>query len=345
MRRQRNLTIELLRLIAACFVVFIHVAFPDKMWSVVECLARFAVPFFFAVTGYFNFRANCDTIKRRMLHILKLDVIANTVYLLWGCWQACFINGTGLSDYLLGLLTVKNLARLLFLNLTPFSSHLWYLSALVMCYVVLWLYTRFYGTEPVNYRPLYQTAVLLWVINYCFGAMAKLNGIDIAYATGRNFLFFGIPTIALGLFLREYQDRMLANFHWSGRTSALLILLGTCVSLTERFGIGKTELSIGVLMTAVGLIYFAVTHPALPDFPPLKLLAAYSGQLSLFLYIVHPLLNQIIQAYGERVALFGKFLRHGYLYPPAIICFSLALGVLDCLCVSGWRRLTAGRTK
>lgn len=52
--RQRNQAMECFKMIAAVLVVILHVPFPGKWGGIVTCLANFAVPVFFAITGYFN---------------------------------------------------------------------------------------------------------------------------------------------------------------------------------------------------------------------------------------------------------------------------------------------------
>ena len=47
----RNETLECCRILAAVFVVFLHVPFPGLLGKTVNCLARFAVPLFFAISG------------------------------------------------------------------------------------------------------------------------------------------------------------------------------------------------------------------------------------------------------------------------------------------------------
>ena len=49
---QKNHTLELLKLFASYMVVFIHVSFTGKFGTMVDALARFAVPFFFWNTPY-----------------------------------------------------------------------------------------------------------------------------------------------------------------------------------------------------------------------------------------------------------------------------------------------------
>lgn len=47
----RNQSMDLAKLIASFFVVFLHVPFPGQIGQIIGCLARFAVPLFFILAG------------------------------------------------------------------------------------------------------------------------------------------------------------------------------------------------------------------------------------------------------------------------------------------------------
>lgn len=51
--RSRIQSLECFRLIASMLVVFIHCEGSGEFGSIMNCLARVAVPFFFIVSGYF----------------------------------------------------------------------------------------------------------------------------------------------------------------------------------------------------------------------------------------------------------------------------------------------------
>ena len=53
--RVRNQAMECFKMVAAIFVVFLHVPFPGKTEGWMLILANSAVPLFFAITGYFKY--------------------------------------------------------------------------------------------------------------------------------------------------------------------------------------------------------------------------------------------------------------------------------------------------
>ena len=61
----RNRTFDLFKWAAALFVLLLHVPFPGDVGGTVRMFARWAVPFFFMVSGYFTYGA----VQRRGLPV------------------------------------------------------------------------------------------------------------------------------------------------------------------------------------------------------------------------------------------------------------------------------------
>ena len=69
--------------IAAFFIVWIHCRFPGKAGELVEGLARFAVPLFFMISGYFSRGKEPAVLWRRFRSTLRMYLWASAVYFLW----------------------------------------------------------------------------------------------------------------------------------------------------------------------------------------------------------------------------------------------------------------------
>ena len=102
----------------------------------VEAVARFAVPLFFLISGYFACDRDTGVIRRRAVHILRLYVGAVAVYYLWAAAQYALSQHTfvGMAAKLFpeGGRTVP---ELLLWNRTAMAPHLWFMGALVYCYL------------------------------------------------------------------------------------------------------------------------------------------------------------------------------------------------------------------
>lgn len=60
---RRNHALDFVKGVACIAVVFMHCEFPGRLGTLVQCLVRFAVPFFFMVSGYFCFRPQTIGLK------------------------------------------------------------------------------------------------------------------------------------------------------------------------------------------------------------------------------------------------------------------------------------------
>ena len=72
----RNRTFDLFKWAAALFVLLLHVPFPGDVGGTVRMFARWAVPFFFMVSGYFTYgavqREDAGRLVRRMRRLLRI---------------------------------------------------------------------------------------------------------------------------------------------------------------------------------------------------------------------------------------------------------------------------------
>ena len=74
----RNRTFDLFKWAAALFVLLLHVPFPGDVGGTVRMFARWAVPFFFMVSGYFTYgavqREDAGRLVRRIRRLLRFGV-------------------------------------------------------------------------------------------------------------------------------------------------------------------------------------------------------------------------------------------------------------------------------
>ena len=66
MKKTRNSTLNALKGIACFSVVMLHCAFPGMVGKIIYGIARFAVPLFFAISGYYVYSCNSKDVIRRL---------------------------------------------------------------------------------------------------------------------------------------------------------------------------------------------------------------------------------------------------------------------------------------
>lgn len=327
-----NQSMECFKLLAAIFVVFAHAPFPGDLGKCASCVARCAVPGFFAISGFFSYQTESKKLRKRALHIFRLMLAGCAVKLFWDC-LVIEQNGGSTIGYLRAMIpNVQELASWIVLNINPVSDHLWYLAAALECYLVLWAYARFFGEEPIRYEPLYLVGLGLFGVNLAAGVFAGAAGGSATLLLYRNALFFGIPMFAMGLFLRQHWQRILENFHLTAGRLVLLAAAGIGLSLVEWYGIGLNDTNIGSVLAVIALMLLMIRHPRITDFRAGQKLASKFGFLSTAVYIVHPV---VIEAYTAwlQPAVFARLgAKEPWVNPLIIAGLSLLISAL-------WERL------
>ena len=123
---------DVLKLLLATFVVFIHADFPWR-GSIIP-ITRCAVPCFFMISGYFLYKRGIDAVsmRRSIKRMFLLLLWSTTFYFLWVEFQSY----THTNQFILP--TQKQWINFFLFNDNPFALHLWYLSAYIyVLFIVL----------------------------------------------------------------------------------------------------------------------------------------------------------------------------------------------------------------
>lgn len=324
-----NQTFNLCKFIASLFVVLIHVRLPGDLGEYASCIARFAVPVFFAISGYFSFNLNAEKAGKRIRHILKLSVVSTLIYAAWGIWQTAFISNGNAAEFLKQKINENTLTKWLILGINPFSVQLWYLSAILTCNVILWAYIKFSGSEKADFKPLYIVGIICLLFQIFFDTNADIKGFTIPYEAYRTALFCGLPMFAMGMFIRENAQRIIENFNLNTLKQVGIIVFGVFLTVLQWKGFGKAELPVGTVIEVFGLMLFMISHPKLPLVPENKNgFVNMLGNISLVVYIIHMLFEKIIKAYAGKIELFALIKKTDFALPIAVILLSVTAGII-----------------
>lgn len=177
-------SIDTLKFICAFLVILIHASYPYK--AEVIPITDEAVPLFFCISGFFIYGKGCDTKRIKRIAIL----------ILWSF--ALYFIKTELYHLIVlkevYLLSFKNWIDLLIFNDVAFSIHLWYLPA--------YLYSLF-GVYAIEKYGKWNISFWFIIPLLIIGTIIKLNvqGPQIQYH--RNFLFFGLPYVLTGVYIKK----------------------------------------------------------------------------------------------------------------------------------------------
>lgn len=328
-RSARNQSMECCKLVASFFVVFIHARFPGDLGGLMDCLGHFAVPLFFMISGYFNYRASGEDVTRRTIHIVKLLLLGTGAHLLYGC-VATELNGGSTIMYLRSMIPGPGeLIELLVLHKHPIAGHLWYLNALIVCYLVFLLYTRFWDRDTIDYRPFYGLCLCLFTVCFVCEVILPVAGGEVPYLVCRNGWLIGLPMFAAGLFLHEYQDRIFRVFRFTAKTFLLLILGGLLLSVLQWKASRIGLLPFGMLLTIPGLMLFLVSHPRVPVRSEKAQRAVLKcGPLSTWIYLFHLIFTLFYEEFCKQplAAVLGG--KEPYLFPLIVLAMSVLTAIV-----------------
>lgn len=240
----RNRSVDAVRAIACAFVLFVHCPFPGTFGVYVSALARFAVPFFLMVSGFYAYRdtdqAMLAAAKKQLRSTARLTLIGTLFYAVSNTLRDVF-SGSHPLAWLSSLLSAEGVRRFFLFNRAIFlSSVMYYLFMLLYVYALYMLFIRARAMRIAyaSILPLLLTGVVL-------------NEFMVApwYYTG-NWLLTGLPFFLLGHFIAARGLRP-ARPEWFILPGALLCCLETQLNAEIYCGFGAILLSTSVFFACL----------------------------------------------------------------------------------------------
>lgn len=246
-KQDRNQAINCLKMFSVIAIFLIHCKFPGKTGEVVRGAASFGVPVFFLIAGFYSYHISAEKIRKRIRHILWLVIAANLFYLLWDMIYLV-LTGENVTDWLMEVFHWKKILVFLLFNETPLRGHLWFLGALLYCYVVLFLMA---GKEKTGF--LKVGALLLLAGNLLLGEMATALGHNLQIPYVRNWLFCGLPFFFLGYLLKAQKTEPGKEKPVRISPKVLCCIMAVCVitGILEAWLIPDAELYLSTMLLAI----------------------------------------------------------------------------------------------
>ena len=292
-KKTHNITLDFVKGLACFFILWMHTNSGGIVNSIIVCVARFGIPVFFMVSGYFTYRENVKNftkvLQKKIIHIVKLIIIATLVYIVWSSiFQPIINNGQpqDLSVYFKPLLRLKVLINLLVLNVNPFGGILWFLNALLYCYL-LWLLIAKINNKKIIYI-IGIAILLLGIIARGFILYKNLIPEEVNINFFSNWLFMGLPFFIIGYAIYEYKDYISSKI--SNSILIIAMILGLLLSFGER-KIVPLEVFFGTVVFAVSIFVFAINNPKMIKIP---IFNRVGERFCFFIYIAHPIVRDII---------------------------------------------------
>ena len=235
-------SVDIFRLLAIIAVIAIHCRPFDmvglekqSLYNYLEILinqtSRFAVPFFFIISGYFygkKYKASTDqwrVTKDRFVKILSLFLFWSLVYCLPYNISLMYEGGLSapINESYKSLTSI--FSRPLDLLFEGTKVHLWFLNALALSVMLSYILIRY-----TNVYILIGIALSLYIFGVVSGSYSKtIIGIEWDFNT-RNGPFFALPSFVMGYMLTVFRPQ--DSWLYKG---VILWFLATIVSLLEVY--------------------------------------------------------------------------------------------------------------
>ncbi|PCI59653.1 MAG: hypothetical protein COB35_10830 [Gammaproteobacteria bacterium] len=265
---------------------------------IINQLARFAVPFFFVISGYFfgqKIRKGNDVVETAKAMIYRVG----TIYLVWSLIYLLPYNLTAIIEYgILGPLKVSYWHFISLLNdpLTiPFKGtkiHLWFLISLIYSVIICSVFVYY-----KMFRSLFFFAIAL----YLFGVLSKAYadsplGITVNFNT-RNGPFLGTLFFVIGYYISDYSYKKYWLYY--GLT---IFVIGCLFHFSEIYLLMKyygsslfQDYVFGTILMGVGAALIALSnHPILQN----KILSKM-GSMTLGIYVSHVVFVDILRPFDR----------------------------------------------
>lgn len=324
--QDRNSCIDFFKGISCIAVILIHCRFPGMIGGALRAVARFAVPFFFTVSGYFLYKqnqsSNIQIIKGRLKKTVTLLISAELFYVLYYIiTNVCVLNApiTTIFDEF----TVSKLMRFIIDNSPMLYPHLWYIYALVYCYGFVAFVE--YGKFGYRWRNLY--CIIAFGYYFLFSEVLPRFGINDVFTSWQfsihnTFFVRALPFLLLGAIIHEHEDRI-KNISISPMQSLCLFITLCLTSVFERIAFSDSGVYLSSI--AIVLLFWIVSINKICRVN--KGVSFVGNKLSTDIYIIH---ISIMNVFDMIYASFGidKYSIIAWIKPFVVIFSSLIVSWL-----------------
>ncbi len=306
----RNQSINLLKFIAMILVILIHCKFPGNFGILVKNFASCAVPMFFMISGYFSFETEINRISFRMKRLLRDLIWANLFYLIWDIWYEYEMQRSIVS-FLQYVFSVKRALVMLLFNESPVRGHLWYLGAILYCYLFFYILLKIKRKNSVkNIEPpiLLIGAIILVIGNICGFYLLQYVGMsDKTAFLLRNWIFDGLPFYMLGMYIKSREEVIRSI---SGTIIKLLFIVSLIINLGEiHFIQTENVIYISTAFLCIAAFSLALQNSDKQTYGWVIILGDFADRYGLLFYII-----QVAVIKSVFVALRGYSLSQSLLY-------------------------------
>lgn len=275
--------IDTIKYIAAVAVIIIHFAPEGTLGQVLQVISRFAVPYFFMVSGYFAVHKDKAAIGRTIQKLIRITAIASAFYLVYA------INVEGLQK-ISSEFNVTNLLKLVVFNAPQIvSAHLWYMFAAICCYLIYLIFLKIKFTRldfPIGLFLIMVHLILVEIFPFWGATVFRDN-----HPLVRNVWLMGFPFFLIGKYICLHKDKL--HTPQMARVAYVCLatgLLAACLTGVYKFEF-YLELYVSSVLISVSIFVLAELNP---DFGRNTIFEKLGRNESIWVYLLHPMIGNIL---------------------------------------------------
>ena len=319
MKKGRNLWLDLFKLCMCWMIISIHFVW-ETYWY--HPIYRLAVPLFFAISGYFNYRKDAEkarvgavTFIRRSFRYL---LVGFAFYIVFD-FIMCYVDGNGVGYYFTTLFYENFLFDFFFLNvpITYSGAQLWFLIALFVVSLVHYGLIRWKKEELY----IYIVPATLLIQVFFGGYMRVFQDTDMPIRYTRNAWFMGLPFFGMGYLLAQLPLHKKKCYKW------LYLVLGILFFLLQipEHTIVQTEVYASTIPATAFILLFFTGLPS----PKATFYYKWFGKsMSFYVYILHMAVGIVV---GRLFTFQSLFVRSIVILLVSIgiyeVCYLVAMGI------------------
>lgn len=261
-QRTEYAAVDIFKMICAILVMLIHTKpFEDIFWvdAAVGMITRFAVPFFFTVSGYFLFKKVSQNPEKKWSIVGKYILRLLRFYIIW------FII-IRIADILVGRWSLQSFSYYLKqFFFTTDGSPLWFVAALmwsVILYSVL--------ITVLKPKTIFAVGIIFLMIGYCFSTLLRLTANwpvvqslmpIVSFIGVQGSLFFAFPYVAMGALMTQKKQEIAIKKDTLGIVIFFICLGAESLVMVKKFNAPLTFLWLFMMPTTYFTTHLMLTLP------------------------------------------------------------------------------------
>ena len=276
---KRNYNWDFWKFIAAIGVILVHAPYKGNLGQILSSIGVLGVSFFFLISGYACFgepEKMCPKILKRLIRNGIITMLA-TMWALAFSYYAMRMENMDIM-WKLTLKKPVTIVRIILLGDLEFfyGSHLWFMFALIYCYVIFYFLVRFRLRKVIYVlTPIFLLARIV-VETY-------VNSYSVSWHWSANALIGGLPMMLLGYVIADKKEKLIKIPTWILITG--IVLSAGAVFVSMCFKVGKLNVfqPFNILCSSLILILGAKK----PDWSIIKPVSYLGRKDSLYIYLFH----------------------------------------------------------